>query len=131
MKAQAQRDSLRTPGERSLRRPPGPAQPAARGPPGALSKTGWKEKEDVVVGAGTAATASDQISDRFLPEGAGSREGKKGRGSRVWFLPPPCFLFANVPGHGGSLTLSSAKAGVVFLGPKIKKPWNEPPRDLV
>lgn len=45
-----------------------------------------------MVGAGTAAAASDQISDCFLPEGAGSREGKKGGGSRVWFLPPPRFL---------------------------------------
>lgn len=102
MKSQEQRDSLRTPGEGRLRRPPGPAQPGARGQPGAPCKIGWKGKEDVAVGAGTAAAASDQISDCFLPEGAGSREEKKGGGSRVWFLLWPLPLLASVPGHGGA-----------------------------
>lgn len=114
MKSQEQRDSLRTPGEGRLRRPPGPAQPGARGQPGAPCKIGWKGKEDVAVGAGTAAAASDQISDCFLPEGAGSREEKKGGGSRVWFLLSPLPLLASVPGHGGAQALSSAKAGVFF-----------------
>ena len=67
-----------------------------------------------MVGAGTAASASDQISDCFLPEGAGSREGKKGRGSRVWFLPPPRFLFASVPGHRGAQRCPQQKLLCVF-----------------
>lgn len=49
-------------GEGRLHRPPGPAQPQARGQPGAPCKTGWKGEEDVVLGAGAAAATSDQIS---------------------------------------------------------------------
>lgn len=60
--------------------------------------------------------------DCFLPEGAGSREEKKGagRGSRVWFLPPPRFLSWPVcqgTGGGGGATLALAKARV-FSGPQ-------------
>lgn len=76
VKSQEQRDSPRTSGEGRLRHPLRPAPPGARGPPGAPFKTGWKGKEDVVVGAGAAAAARDQIADCSLPEGAGSRAGE-------------------------------------------------------
>lgn len=100
-----------------------PAPPARSCPACSARAAGRSEQsrvegnfEDVVVGAGTAATASDQISDCFLPEGAGSREGKKGRGSRVWFLPPPRFLFASVRGTGEpSAVLSKISCGVWFF----------------
>lgn len=61
-----------------------------------------------MVGAGTAAAASDQISDCFLPEGAGSREGKKGGGrgggwGESCLVPAssPFPFLASMPGHGG------------------------------
>lgn len=60
-----------------------------------------------MAGAGTAAAASDQISDCFLPEGAGSREGKKGGGwgdggeSHLVPASSPFPFLASMPGHGG------------------------------
>lgn len=104
VKSQEQRDSLRTSGEGRPRHPLRPAQPGARRPPGAPFKTGWKEKEDAVVGAGAAAAASEQISltalflkGREAEQGSEETRGGWGwggggiRGSRVWFLLPPRF----------------------------------------
>lgn len=86
----------------------------------ALCKIGWKEKEDLVVDAGTVAAASDQISDCFLPEGAGSKEGKKGGsgGGVRGVASGSCLLPASFPCQcaraRGSPALSSAKADVFF-----------------
>lgn len=133
MKSQEQRDSLRSPGERRLRRQPGPAQPGAREQAAALCKIGWKEKSDRVVGAGTAARASDQISDCFLPEGAGNREAKKGEqgvGGESRLVPASSFLsLPACQGMGEPSTVLSKRWCVFFLGPKIKEPWNEPTRN--
>lgn len=114
MKSQEQRDSLRTPGEGSLRRPLGPAQPGARGQPGAPCKIGWEEKEDLVVGAGTAAAAEIRSLTAFFLKGRGAGKGRKAGG----VASGSCLLPASSPYQRarapGSLALSSAKAGVFF-----------------
>lgn len=88
----------------------------------------WVEGKGEHSGWCRPATESDQISDCSLPEGAESREGKKGRRSRVRFLPPPTPSLARMSGHREAQRCPQQKR-MCFLGtpPKKKELWNESP----
>lgn len=109
--------------------PPARTCPACGARAAGRSEQNWVEekKDDVVVGAGTAANGGDQISAFFL-KGRGARKGRKAEGvaSGSCLLPvssPPACQGTGEP----SAALS--KSWCVFSGPKIKEPWNEPLRD--
>lgn len=136
MKSQEQRDSLRSPGELSLHRPPRPAQPRAHGQVG-HSERNWGEGKGGRAGGHSgwgwhSGRKTDPVSGCFLPGGAEIREGKKGSGEGVvessschpagiHFLPPCQSL--------GEASAALSKSWCVSLLPKKKKAWNELSRE--